>query len=63
VSDEALSSETGNNTEFVVVLSGEPQGSLKVRRRNSPGTAYGYERPRDRVPYWRTPAGRPHANW
>jgi hypothetical protein len=32
VSDEALSSETGNDTEFVVVLSGEPQGSIKIRR-------------------------------
>jgi hypothetical protein len=33
ISDEALSSETGNDTDFVVVLSGEPQGSIKVRRR------------------------------
>ena len=33
ISDEALSSETGNDTEFIVVLSGEPQGSIKVRRR------------------------------
>jgi hypothetical protein len=32
VSDEALSSETGNDTEFVVVLSSEPQGSIKIRR-------------------------------
>jgi hypothetical protein len=31
ISDEALSLETGNDTEFVVVLSGEPQGSLKIR--------------------------------
>jgi L,D-transpeptidase-like protein len=33
VSDEALSSETGNGTDFVVLLSGEPQGSMKIRRR------------------------------
>jgi hypothetical protein len=33
VSDEALSSETGNGTDFVVILSGEPQGSLKIRGR------------------------------
>ena len=32
ISDEALSQETGKETEFVVVLSGEPQGSLKMRR-------------------------------
>jgi len=35
VSDEELSAETGKDTEFVVVLSGEPQGSLKSRRRDS----------------------------
>jgi len=35
VSDEELSGETGKDTEFVVVLSGEPQGSLKSRRRGS----------------------------
>ena len=32
ISDEALSSETGKGTEFVVTLSGEPQGGLKYRR-------------------------------
>jgi len=30
ISDEALSSETGNETDFVVVLSGEPQGGIKI---------------------------------
>jgi L,D-transpeptidase-like protein len=35
VSDEELSAETGKDTEFVVVLSGEPQGSIKSRRRGS----------------------------
>jgi hypothetical protein len=33
VSDEELSAETGKDTEFVVVLSGEPQGGIKSRRR------------------------------
>ena len=33
VTDEPLSSETGNGTEFVVLLSGEPQGGIKKRRR------------------------------
>ena len=32
ISDEALSSETGKDTEFVVLLSGEPQGGIKFRR-------------------------------
>jgi hypothetical protein len=31
ISDEALSSETGNATEFVVPLSGEPQGGNRPR--------------------------------
>ena len=39
VTDEALSSETGKGTDFVVLLSGEPQGGIKSRRR-SPGTEF-----------------------
>ena len=39
ISDEALSSETGKDTEFVVILSGEPQGSMKIRRRGPGNTA------------------------
>ena len=35
VSDEELSTETGKDTNFVVVLSGEPQGGIKSRRRGS----------------------------
>jgi hypothetical protein len=30
ISDEGLSSETGNDTDFVVLLSGEPQGAIKI---------------------------------
>jgi hypothetical protein len=33
VSDEGLSRETGKDTDFVVVMSGEPQGALKMRKR------------------------------
>ena len=33
VSDEGPSRETGKDTDFVVVMSGEPQGALKVRQR------------------------------
>jgi hypothetical protein len=36
VSDEGLSIETGKDTDFVVVMSGEPQGALKVRQRQPP---------------------------
>src|SRR4030095_15859999 len=50
ISDEALSSETGNGTEFVVVLSGEPQGGLKNRRPSSQMEVR-YDRPNMR--YWR----------
>jgi hypothetical protein len=35
VSDEELSMETGKDTEFVVILNGEPQGGIKSRRRGS----------------------------
>jgi L,D-transpeptidase-like protein len=33
ISDEGASMETGKDTDFVVILSGEPQGGLKTRRR------------------------------
>jgi lipoprotein-anchoring transpeptidase ErfK/SrfK len=50
ITDEALSSETGNGTDFVVLLSGEPQGGIKIRRRG-PGTEFRYAHPSDRLPY------------
>ncbi len=61
VTDEALSSETGKGTDFVVLLSGEPQGGIKSRRR-SPGAEVGYARPRDRF-FWRSPFGSPFSTW
>jgi hypothetical protein len=36
VSDEGLSIETGKDTDFVIVMSSEPQGALKVRQRQPP---------------------------
>ena len=33
ISDEAFSPETDKGTDFIVVLSNEPQGSMKIRRR------------------------------
>src|ERR1700716_1303673 len=62
VTDEALSSETGKGTDFVVLLSGEPQGGIKSRRR-SPGTEFPYARPRDRLFYFRSPFGSPFSTW
>jgi hypothetical protein len=34
ISDKELSPETAKDTDFIVVLGGEPQGSLKMRRRD-----------------------------
>jgi hypothetical protein len=62
ITDEALSSETGNGTDFVVVLSGEPQGGIKIRRRG-PGTEFRDARPRDRLPFWRSPFAGPFSTW
>jgi hypothetical protein len=62
ISDEALSSETGKGTEFVVLMSGEPQGGIKMRRR-SPDTEFRYQRPGDRLPYWRLPFAGPYSRW
>jgi hypothetical protein len=45
ISDEGLSIETGKDTDFVVVMSGEPQGALKIRQRQpmpSDGWGGGY---------------------
>ncbi len=52
VSDEELSRETGTGTDFVVLMSGEPQGGIKFRRR-APAMEARYGR--------RTPWGFPFA--
>ena len=56
VTDEPPSPETGKGTEFVVLLSGEPQGGIKKRGR-SPGSEFRYAR--SRQPYWGSPFGSP----
>jgi len=61
VTDEALSSETGKGTDFVVLLSGEPQGGIKSRRR-SPRTEFRYARPRG-LHFWRAPFGNSFSGW
>ena len=55
VTDEGLSSETGKGTDFVVLLSGEPQGGIKIRRRD-PGSEFSYT-PYHSLPIWRWPFG------
>jgi len=62
ITDEALSSETGKGTDFVVLMSGEPQGGIKMRRRG-PEAEFPYARARDRMPFWRSPFGGPFFNW
>jgi hypothetical protein len=62
ISDEGLSAETGKGTDFVVLLSGEPQGGIK-RRRRTPAPDFPYARPRDRSPYWRLPVAGPYSTW
>ena len=62
VTDEAMSSETGKGTDFVVLLSGEPQGGIKMRRR-IPADEFRYARPRDRMPSWRWPFAGPDSTW
>jgi hypothetical protein len=55
ISDEALSPETGKGTDFIVIMSNEPQGGIKFRRHNA-ATSVRYERPRE-WPYYRAPGG------
>jgi hypothetical protein len=55
ITDEGLSSETGKGTDFVVLLSGEPQGGIKMRHAPGPETEVRYAPPRNRLPYWRAP--------
>ena len=40
VSDEAASKETGNSTDFIVLMSGEPQGGIKRRPKPAPVPFY-----------------------
>jgi hypothetical protein len=58
VTDEALSPETGKGTDFVVLLSGEPQGGIKSRRRD-PVAESSYARPRE----WRSHFGGTYSAW
>jgi hypothetical protein len=44
ISDELLSKETSKGTEFVVLMSGEPQGGIRIRRHNPLAYPVGYGR-------------------
>ena len=58
ISDEALSPETGRGTEFVILMSDEPQGGINFRGHH-PRNGDRYDFPSDRLFYRRAPfAGR-----
>jgi hypothetical protein len=61
ISDEGPSSETGRGTEFVIVMSDEPQGGLAHRHRG-PDASVRYDSRRVR-PYWRSPFGSTYSSW
>jgi hypothetical protein len=67
ISDEGLSTDTGNGTEFVVIMSGEPQGGIKFRRRGPEAIArYEHYEPYQHwhTPFWRSPGvGGSFSNW
>jgi L,D-transpeptidase catalytic domain len=60
ISDEGPSSETSRGTDFVIVMSDEPQGGLAHRRRGSDNGVRSGSR-RDR--YWRSPFGNSYSAW
>ena len=49
VSDEAMSEETAKGTDFIVVMSNEPQGGIRFRRHGS-GTVVARHEPQRQVP-------------
>jgi hypothetical protein len=57
ISDEAMSKETSKGTDFIVLMSGEPQGGIKMRRRHpyGYGSSDGFFRPYARSPYRANP--------
>jgi hypothetical protein len=61
ISDEALSAETGKGTEFVVIMSGEPQGGIKFRRHGTETVRY--DRPGNRLSPWSSPFATPFFRW
>jgi hypothetical protein len=62
ISDEVLSKETGKGTDFVVLMSGEPQGGIKIRRHPQPWGDYGRPSGYGPSPYY-APYGRGPSFW
>ena len=60
ISDEGPSSETSRGTEFVIIMSGEPQGGL-TNRRHRPEIGVRYEPRANR--YWRSPTSGLYSTW
>jgi hypothetical protein len=58
ISDESIHKETGKGTDFVILMSGEPQGGIKIRQRSEERSRYErgddrrYDRRNDRSPFW-----------
>ncbi len=48
ISDEGMSIETGDSTDFVIIMSGEPQGGIKMRHHTDAHTVR-YERQNNRT--------------
>ena len=57
ISDEGMSAETSEDTDFVILMSNEPKGGIKMRR-HDPEARYRYGRQYDR-PYGRSPTYAP----
>jgi L,D-transpeptidase catalytic domain len=64
ITDEAPSVETGKGTDFIVILSDQPQGGIKIRRREpGPQAEFRSQPPGDRTRYWRPPISSPSSTW
>jgi hypothetical protein len=61
ISDEGPSSETGHGTEFVIIMSDEPQGGL-AHRRLGPDIGIRYESRRAPI-HWRSPFANAYSSW
>jgi hypothetical protein len=61
ISDEGPSPETGRGTEFVIVMSDEPQGGL-AHRPQGPDIGVRSAFRHDRI-YWHSPFGNAHSSW
>jgi hypothetical protein len=64
ISDEGMSTETREDTDFVILMSGEPQGAIKVRR-HDPDAHDRYDRQYDRSPAYAPSfdSARPFVPW